>query len=51
MSEQKEHIRINCILPGIVATKIIPPEMVAAVSAEWQVKCSRYHGLEADLPV
>ncbi|KAK7413289.1 hypothetical protein QQX98_007799 [Neonectria punicea] len=30
----KENIRINCVLPGIVATKIIPPEMVAAVSAE-----------------
>ncbi|KAF4983582.1 hypothetical protein FZEAL_1032 [Fusarium zealandicum] len=30
----KENIRINCILPGIVATKIIPPEMVAAVSPE-----------------
>ncbi|KAH7162192.1 15-hydroxyprostaglandin dehydrogenase [Dactylonectria estremocensis] len=33
----KENIRINCVLPGIVATKIIPPEMVAAVSPEWQV--------------
>ncbi|CAG9956048.1 unnamed protein product [Clonostachys rosea f. rosea IK726] len=30
----KENIRINCVLPGIVATKIIPPEMVAAVSSE-----------------
>ncbi|KAG9259034.1 15-hydroxyprostaglandin dehydrogenase [Emericellopsis atlantica] len=30
----KENIRINCVLPGIVATKIIPPEMVAAVSPE-----------------
>ncbi|KAF9891662.1 hypothetical protein FE257_003674 [Aspergillus nanangensis] len=30
----KENIRINCILPGIVATKIIPPELVAAVSPE-----------------
>ncbi|KAF4989818.1 hypothetical protein FDECE_14587 [Fusarium decemcellulare] len=30
----KENIRINCILPGIVATKIIPLEMVAAVSPE-----------------
>ncbi|KAI6785349.1 uncharacterized protein J7T54_006991 [Emericellopsis cladophorae] len=30
----KENIRINCVLPGIVATKIIPPEMVAAVSLE-----------------
>ncbi|KAF7553822.1 hypothetical protein G7046_g6986 [Stylonectria norvegica] len=30
----KENIRINCILPGIVATKIIPQEMIAAVSPE-----------------
>ncbi|KAM5366557.1 hypothetical protein ACJZ2D_010454 [Fusarium nematophilum] len=30
----KENIRINCVLPGIVSTKIIPPEMIAAVSAE-----------------
>ncbi|KAH6898207.1 15-hydroxyprostaglandin dehydrogenase [Thelonectria olida] len=29
----KETIRINCVLPGIVATKITPPEMVAAVSS------------------
>ncbi|KAL4893689.1 hypothetical protein BDV59DRAFT_192857 [Aspergillus ambiguus] len=29
-----ENIRINCILPGLVATKIIPPEVVAAVSPE-----------------
>ncbi|KAJ2904889.1 hypothetical protein MKZ38_006930 [Zalerion maritima] len=31
---EAEHIRFNCVLPGIVATKIIPPEMVAAVSFE-----------------
>lgn len=37
MHFQKENIRINCILPGIVATKIIPPEMIAAVSPEWSV--------------
>ena len=30
----KENIRINCIMPGIVATNIIPPEMIAAVSRE-----------------
>lgn len=35
MHFQKENIRINCILPGIVATKIIPREMIAAVSPEW----------------
>ena len=31
---QKENIAINSVLPGIVHTNIIPPEMVAAVSAE-----------------
>lgn len=31
----KENIVINCIMPGIVQTPIIPPEMIAAVSAEW----------------
>ncbi|KAF9872500.1 hypothetical protein CkaCkLH20_09997 [Colletotrichum karsti] len=31
----KENIRINVVLPGVVATNIIPPEMVAAVSEEW----------------
>ncbi|KAF3342189.1 hypothetical protein VdG1_02670 [Verticillium dahliae VDG1] len=31
---QKENIRINVVLPGIVATSIIPPGMVAAVSPE-----------------
>ena len=30
----KENIRINCVLPGIVHTNIIPPEMVAAVESE-----------------
>ena len=30
----KENILINCVCPGIVRTNIIPPEMVAAVSAE-----------------
>ena len=29
----KENIRINCVMPGIVHTKIIPPEMIAAVSS------------------
>ncbi len=32
--KDKEHIYINCVCPGIVATNIIPPEMVAAVSPE-----------------
>jgi hypothetical protein len=32
---QKENISINVVLPGIVHTSIIPPEMVAAVSEEW----------------
>ncbi|KAK3061569.1 hypothetical protein LTS18_005908 [Coniosporium uncinatum] len=31
---QKENISINGVLPGIVATDIIPPEMIAAVSPE-----------------
>jgi NAD(P)-dependent dehydrogenase (short-subunit alcohol dehydrogenase family) len=35
MRMQKENIRINAVLPGIVHTNIIPPEMVAAVSPEW----------------
>ncbi|KAF2705282.1 hypothetical protein K504DRAFT_440365 [Pleomassaria siparia CBS 279.74] len=30
----KENISINAILPGIVRTSIIPPEMIAAVSKE-----------------
>lgn len=30
----KHNIRINAVLPGIVATNIIPPEMVAAVKEE-----------------
>jgi len=32
---QKDNISINGVLPGIVATEIIPPEMIAAVSPEW----------------
>ncbi|KAH7035977.1 uncharacterized protein B0I36DRAFT_382577 [Microdochium trichocladiopsis] len=31
----KEQIHINCVCPGIVATSIIPPEMVAAVQPEY----------------
>lgn len=31
----KDNIFINCVLPGIVATPIVPPDMIAAVSAEW----------------
>lgn len=30
----KERVYVNCVCPGIVATNIIPPEMVAAVSPE-----------------
>lgn len=30
----KENIRINCVMPGIVATNIIPKELVEAVSPE-----------------
>lgn len=32
---RKDRIALNCICPGIVATRIIPPEMVAAVSSEF----------------
>lgn len=32
--KSKENIMINCIMPGIVKTSIVPPEMIAAVSAE-----------------
>lgn len=33
----KENITINAVLPGIVSTKIVPPEMIAAVSPEWYI--------------
>lgn len=33
--KMKENILINCVLPGIVATPIVPPEMIAAVTPEW----------------
>lgn len=33
--KQREDIWINCVLPGIVATPIVPPEMIAAVTPEW----------------
>ena len=33
--KQRENIWINCVLPGIVATPIVPPEMIAAVTPEW----------------
>ncbi|KXT04801.1 hypothetical protein AC578_9722 [Pseudocercospora eumusae] len=32
--KSKEYIRINTVLPGIVSTNIIPPEMVAAVQED-----------------
>lgn len=32
---QRENIYINCVLPGIVATPIVPPEMITAVTPEW----------------
>ncbi|KAB8078559.1 hypothetical protein BDV29DRAFT_145322 [Aspergillus leporis] len=34
MLKAKDNIHINCVLPGIVATPIVPPEMVEAVSPE-----------------
>ena len=33
--KQKENILINSVMPGIVATPIVPPEMIAAVTPEW----------------
>ena len=33
--KQRENILINCVLPGIVATPIVPPEMIAAVTPQW----------------
>ncbi|KAJ5775875.1 uncharacterized protein N7511_000886 [Penicillium nucicola] len=32
--KQKENILINCVMPGIVNTPIVPPEMIAAVTPE-----------------
>lgn len=32
--KRKENVRINCVMPGIVNTSIIPKEMVGAVSPE-----------------
>jgi NAD(P)-dependent dehydrogenase (short-subunit alcohol dehydrogenase family) len=42
MLKQKDNIVINCILPGVVNTPIIPPEMVAAVSPEWYVSTAPF---------
>jgi NAD(P)-dependent dehydrogenase (short-subunit alcohol dehydrogenase family) len=33
--KQKENILINCVMPGIVNTPIVPPEMIEAVTLEW----------------
>ncbi|KAF2142681.1 uncharacterized protein K452DRAFT_308321 [Aplosporella prunicola CBS 121167] len=30
----KDHVEVNCVLPGIIATPIVPPEMINAVSPE-----------------
>ncbi|KAJ6072429.1 hypothetical protein N7467_010514 [Penicillium canescens] len=32
--KQKENILINCVMPGIVNTPIVPPEMIEAVTLE-----------------
>ncbi|OGM44562.1 hypothetical protein ABOM_006552 [Aspergillus bombycis] len=34
MLKAKDNIHINCVLPGIVATPIVPPEMIEAVAPE-----------------
>jgi NAD(P)-dependent dehydrogenase (short-subunit alcohol dehydrogenase family) len=44
MLKMKDNIVINCILPGVVNTPIIPPEMVAAVSPEWYVQLPQILG-------
>jgi NAD(P)-dependent dehydrogenase (short-subunit alcohol dehydrogenase family) len=33
--KQKENIFINVVMPGMVDTPIVPPEMTAAVTPEW----------------
>lgn len=33
--KKKENILINSVMPGIVSTPIVPPEMIAAVTPEW----------------
>lgn len=33
--KQKENISINCVMPGIVNTPIVPHEMITAVTPEW----------------
>jgi NAD(P)-dependent dehydrogenase (short-subunit alcohol dehydrogenase family) len=33
--KQKENIMINVVMPGMVETPIVPPEMIAAVTPEW----------------
>lgn len=33
--KQKENILLNAVMPGIVQTPIVPPEMIEAVSPEW----------------
>ncbi|KAE8349449.1 hypothetical protein BDV28DRAFT_60812 [Aspergillus coremiiformis] len=34
MLRARDNIHINCVLPGIVATPIVPPEMIEAVAPE-----------------
>jgi NAD(P)-dependent dehydrogenase (short-subunit alcohol dehydrogenase family) len=36
----KDNIRLNCVLPGIVPTAIVPKQMIAAVAGEeWVPRC------------
>lgn len=35
MHIQREHIRINCVNPGIVPTKISPQDLLDAVPEDW----------------
>ena len=33
----KDNVLINCVMPGIINTPIVPPEMIKAVTPEWYV--------------
>ncbi|KAK5128937.1 hypothetical protein LTR85_000270 [Meristemomyces frigidus] len=38
--KMKENIRINCVMPGIVHTNIVPPQLVAAAGPEYMTPLS-----------
>lgn len=47
----KDNIFINCVLPGMMDTPIVPPEMTAAVSPEWYVSNSRIDRFHPSIPL